>query len=274
MKRSTLLMAIGLLLAACASTLVVPSSEESPSSPQSRQTVSSGTEDVRTELKPLPSTGAIDPGRYVIENPHADNVGPDLTRWDCERGCSAYRRMIITLPAGWAVTDGLLHKHLGEPNEMTLSIWTVGSVYDDPCRWRDSSLSELDLAGHDHAADGAVVLERRTQGGLLNQAGRNASEPVEVEFGGPQFRQPTIRVEVSVPSELDIATCDQGQYRSWTEWDVAGRANSHHAAGQIDAIHMVDVDRRPLVIDASHMPATSRADLAEMEEILAALRIE
>ena len=272
MKPAALLMGIGLLLAACASTQVVPTPDESSSSSPSGQTLSSGTsEDVRTELQPLPSTGALDPGRYVFENPYTD---ADLAHRGCEGGCSSYSRIIITLPAGWAVTDGLLHKHLGEPDEMTLSIWTVGSVYDDPCQWRHSSVSEFDLAGHDHAPDGAVVLERRSQGGLLNQAGRNASEPIVVEFGGPQFRQPTVRVELSVPSELDIATCDQGQYRSWTEWDVAGSAHSHHAAGQIDAIYMVDVDRRPLVIDASHMPATSPADLAELEQILASVRIQ
>jgi len=64
--------------------------------------------------------------------------------------------------------------------------------------------------------------------------------------------------------------CDQSEYRTWTEWDVPGSANSHHAPGQIDAVCMVDGDRRPLVIDASHMPATSPEDLAEVEAILAA----
>jgi hypothetical protein len=36
---------------------------------------------------------------------------------------------------------------------------------------------------------------------------------------------------------------------------------------------MVDVDRFPLVIDASHMPATSESDLAELNVILASLVI-
>ena len=270
MKSSALPMVIVLLLAACAS-MQVPSPAESASSPPAKQALSSVARDLPGELDPLPSTGALHPGRYVLENPYID---ADMTDRDCERGCSSYSRIIITLPAGWAVTDGLLHKHLGKPDEMTLSIWTVGSVYDDPCRWENSSLSELDLAGHEHAADGAVVLEPTNHRGLLNQAGRNASEPIAVEFGGPQFRQQTLRVELSMPSELDIATCDQGQYRSWTEWDVAGSAHSHHAPGQIDVIYMVDLDRRPLVIDASHMPATSPADQAELEQVLASVQIQ
>jgi hypothetical protein len=37
---------------------------------------------------------------------------------------------------------------------------------------------------------------------------------------------------------------------------------------------MVDVERTPLVIDASRMPASSDADLAELEAILASMIIE
>jgi hypothetical protein len=37
---------------------------------------------------------------------------------------------------------------------------------------------------------------------------------------------------------------------------------------------MVSVDRWPLVIDASHMPATSAADLGELEAILASMIID
>jgi hypothetical protein len=36
---------------------------------------------------------------------------------------------------------------------------------------------------------------------------------------------------------------------------------------------MVDVDRNPLLIDASHMPATSAADLAELKAIFASMII-
>jgi hypothetical protein len=39
-------------------------------------------------------------------------------------------------------------------------------------------------------------------------------------------------------------------------------------------VYMVDVDRRLLVIDASHMPATSAADLAELKAILASMIID
>jgi hypothetical protein len=91
-----------------------------------------------------------------------------------------------------------------------------------------------------------------------------------VELGG----QIAWRIDLSVPADLDLATCDRGEFRSWTEWDVVGGANAHNAPGQIDVVYMVDVDRRALVIDASHMPRASEADLAELEAILASIVID
>jgi len=220
-------------------------------------------------LQPLPSAGAIDAGTYVMPNPYTD----DAPVRHCDRGCSAYDSLVLTLPDGWAITDGLLHKHLGQPGEVAISVWTVDRVYADPCHWQDSILTELDLADHSHGPDGGLELDASSEGGLLNQVGRSASAPTVVPFGGPYFLQPTVRIELSVPSELDITTCDRGEFRSWTEWDVADGANSHHAPGQIDVVYLVDLDRRPLVIDASHMPNTAPADLAELEQILASVRI-
>jgi hypothetical protein len=37
---------------------------------------------------------------------------------------------------------------------------------------------------------------------------------------------------------------------------------------------MVDVDRQPLVIDASYGPATSASDLAELEAMLASMIVD
>lgn len=55
--------------------------------------------------------------------------------------------------------------------------------------------------------------------------------------------------------------------------EVVDGADSHYAPGQLDAVYMVDVDRRTLVIDASHMPASTQADLAELKAILASMII-
>jgi hypothetical protein len=76
-----------------------------------------------------------------------------------------------------------------------------------------------------------------------------------------------------VPTDLAVSSCDNGQYRTWAEWGVEDGGNSHHAAGQVDLVYVVDVDRRALIIDVSHMPGSSAEDLAELDAIVASMRI-
>jgi len=221
--------------------------------------------ELRPAPLPIPARGDLAPGAYFMANPYND---ADPVR-DCERGCADYKRILFTLPDGWATRDGLVAKHLDQPNEVAFSFWTPDSVYNDGCHWQSSAMSPLDLEGHDHDATGALIPASPGTGGLANQAGRSASAVTEVRLGG----QRTLRIELSLPADLDLATCDQGQFRSWSEWDVADGAYSHHSPGQVDVVYLVDVDRRALVIDASRGPAASASDLAELESILASMLI-
>lgn len=216
---------------------------------------------------PLPSAGSLAPGTYSLANPYA--VGNPVR--NCDRGCADYRQIIFTLPAGWATSDGLVYKHLGEPGEVAFSAWTVDQVYADPCHWQGSTLSPLDLVDHSHDQTGAIVLAPGA-GGLANQALRGPSPRAltPATLGG----QSALRIDLSVPAGLDISTCDNGQFRSWTEWKVVDGADSHYATGQLDTVYEIDVDRRPLVIDASHMPATSREDRAELDAVLTSMVID
>jgi hypothetical protein len=204
---------------------------------------------------PLPAAADLAPGTYFF--PH--------------RSISDYQRILFTLPAGWTTKDGVVYKHQGEPDEMAISAWVPDQVYADPCHWQGSTLGPLDIANHYDDASGALILTP-ADGGLANQAYRG---PVplsqsEVMIGGER----ALRIDLSVPANLDISTCDQGQFRSWTDSSAIGGANSHHASGQLDAAYEVDLDRKALVIDASHMPATSNADLAELNAILASMIID
>jgi hypothetical protein len=199
-----------------------------------------------TRPVPLPAAGALAPGTYSLANPHLD----------CAGACADYQRIIVTLPAGWATRDGLVYKHLDQPDEVAFSAWTVAQVYADPCHWQGSVLG---------MAPGALGLATR----LVDQAGLKASALTDATLGDVY----AVRVELPVPVQLDIATCDGGEFRRWTEVGLADHANSHYASGQIDWVYVVDVDRAPLVIDALHMPATSREDLAELDAILASMTV-
>lgn len=234
---------------------------------------------------PLPAAGALAPGTYSLANPALDDKGR------CVMACSAYRRIIFTLPAGWGTRDRLVYKHLNQSGEVAFSAWSVRDVYNDPCYWQSSGLSPIDLSRPGAiGATGAIVLAPY-EGGLANQALRgprpralNQMTMASV-WSGVHDRVLALRIDLSVPAELDISSCDKGEFRSWPvsyngrEVDAADllandTGNSHHASGQLDAVYMVDVDRWPLVIDASHRPATSNADLVELEAIVASMTID
>lgn len=252
------LAAVVLVLAASTASMLdrsspAPSAELRPTSPATSPAPAQ-TRGPLVAAFPIP-TGFAAPGTYFLANPYLDS-NPIRS---CVGGCSDYERIIFTLPAGWAFNDRRVYKGLGGLHEVSFSVWTVDQVYVDPCHWQESRLTPLDI--------GPIP---RREGGLRNQLGRDASEITFVTLGG-QFAW---RIELAVPAELDLATCDRGEFRSWTEWDVVDGANSHNAPGQIDIVYMVDVDRRALVIDASHMPLASEADLAELEAILASMIID
>ena len=215
---------------------------------------------------PVPTAGSLAPGTYFLANPYRGG-NPAL---DCVRGCAEYSRIIFTLPAGWSISDGFVYKHKDQPGEVAFSAWTVDQVYADPCHWERSALSPLDL----HST-------YPQDGGLANQALRGPLPrpliPVTMRFVdayGLSYPTDAVRIDLSVPATLDVATCDRGQFRSWTVWEVPDGANSHHVSGQLDSVYEIDVDRRPLVIDASHRPGTSYADLAELQSIIASMIID
>ena len=106
---------------------------------------------------------------------------------------------------------------------------------------------------------------------LVAQKGRNATAPTDVTFGG----YPAKRVELSIPADLDPATCDGSVIRTWVGpgedsalvGDDSEDLGMH--PGQLNVVYIVDINGERLVIDTWHMPGTSEADLAELDTILA-----
>ena len=229
-----------------------------------------------------PQSVALAPGTYFLANPYLGQNPPPLDcshgcvpgqyppGLNCNRGCASYRQIDFTLPAGWSMSDGLVYKHLNQPGEVAFSAWTVDQIYDNPCHWQRSTLSALDLP-----------TPTPREGGLAHQSLRGPlPRPLipatfaYLDASGASWPTDAWRIDLSVPANLDISTCDKGQFRSWTVWEVADGADSHYAPGQLDSVYIIDVDRRALVIDASHMPGTSAADLAELNAIIASMNID
>jgi hypothetical protein len=182
-------------------------------------------------------------------------------------GAASPADITFTIPSGWISRYGIPHKDRDGPAEMAVGNWIIANVYADPCQWKGSALDP---------AVGPTVDDLASA--LVAQKGRAASPPTDVTLGG----YPAQRIELSVPADLDPATCDEGVMRTWvgpgervdTWYSEDPEARSPLRSGQLNVVYIVDVNGERLIIDTWHMPGTSAADLAELDAILASMRIE
>lgn len=212
---------------------------------------------------PTPTAAA---SAAVPEFPGAsDQVAPGTYVW--RAGAATPADITFTIPAGWMSRYGIPHKDRGGPGEVAFGNWIIANVYSDPCQWQGSLLDPAVGATVDDLATALVGQRYRRRG---------APTPANVTLGG----YPAIRVELTIPTDLDPATCDDGVIRTWVAPgdDPANAsvdpANFGMHPGQLNVVYIVDVNGDRLVIDTWHMPGTSAADLAELDAILASMRIE
>jgi hypothetical protein len=200
----------------------------------------------------------------VTEFPgYSDVVAPGTYVWRAD-GMTTPVDITFTIPSGWMSRYAIPHKDRGGPGEIAVGNWIVSNVYADPCRWQGSLLDPPVGPTVDDLASALVA-----------QTGRNATAPTDVTLGG----YPAKRVELSIPADIDVASCDEGVIRT----SVSPGDDATHSSpntenlgmhpGQLDVVYIVDVDGDRLVIDTWHMPGTSAADLAELDAILASMRI-
>jgi hypothetical protein len=174
--------------------------------------------------------------------------------------------LIFTVPAtGWLHAGyGNLAKHpidngLGMWELLITPWWTIRNLSADPCRWQ----SEGELA----PPVGPTVDDLATA--LVTQAAGNASGPTDVAVGGYRGK----RLELSLPTGLDIATCDGGEFVRW--WDEPGveRGGWMYVDGR-NIEYILDVGGTRAVIDTLYKSGTSEADLAEAEQLITSMRFE
>jgi hypothetical protein len=165
-------------------------------------------------------------------------------------GLNAY----ITVPAGWGNFDqwGV---HGGSSDDMVVLFWPYpdgfNEVYTDPCNWSTTIIDPPVGPTVDDLANA-----------LAAQAMRGDAVPTAVTIDGYEGKY----LEMSVPTDMDLASCDEGEFRSW-----AGRY--HQGPGQIDEVYILDVDGQRRVLTVNHMPGASEAELAELQAIVDSIDI-
>jgi hypothetical protein len=160
------------------------------------------------------------------------------------------------VPAGWSNSGGFRVTKPGPDDSFAaVGFWPwsgdLEHVYVDPCRWQGN---EVDPPGGPSVDDLANA--------LADQAQRGDAVPVDVTIGGYSGKM----IELTVPSDIDFADCNGGEFRSW-----AGRF--HQGPGQVDRIYVLDVGGQRMVIDAHYVPATPDADRAEIEAIVNSIQL-
>jgi hypothetical protein len=174
------------------------------------------------------------------------------------------RWVVLTVPAsGWVSNDWILFKNLpGSPDShvIALSTWTVGKLKADPCRWKAGTLEP---------PVGPTVGDLAAA--LVVQAGPIEATSSDVTLGGYRGK----KVEFSIPSDFDDTSCDEGVYSRWEAVSEPGDWGGWiYGGGMRNAVYIIDVDGKRVVIDTMSLPGASAADLAEFDQLIASIRFQ
>lgn len=170
----------------------------------------------------------------------------------------------VTVPADWEAFQGwaILKYRVEPPMGMGLGFKLVENVYADSCDW-EGTLMDPPIGS---SVDDLVAA-------LALQPERTPTTPVPITVDGFQGKA----IDFTVPADLDFATCDASEYRSYTtmNWDGTDHGvRFHQGAGQTDRNWILDVEGHRLAINGSFFPGTSAADRAELEAMMASIRID
>jgi hypothetical protein len=184
-------------------------------------------------LARVPGSGPIEAGTYRMTD-----------------GQSSIR---VTIPQGWVSIEGTdIRKHRDQPNEVTFELYSADIyVYPDACATEDSGPRTGPTADDLLAA-------------LRAQQNSDVSEPTEITIGG----HPGVRLEVSVPEGLDVASCTPDVLRIWHDAD-----DDYLHAGPTP-VYIVETSSGRIVFRKGNEPEATAADLAELQGILDSIQIE
>lgn len=216
----------------------------------------------------LPPPGDLEPGSYFMDvQPTAfDDAGMPVEN-------PPLYRATFTVPAGlqsngWAVT-----KHGVQPPEgMAFAAWTIARINPDPCHpTPEAAVDVSQLSGPDDLA--AALSDHWTATDPFSPTSPTAEVLTDGTIGDLGARH----VRLMAPDDLDFLTCGNSRYIVWEIEDTSPRFLQ--GAGQTLDLWIVDVDGADapgglVVFEGSSFPATTDADLQDLDEIISSIAIE
>ncbi len=208
-------------------------------------------------LSPVP-----EPSRAARKIPFSGDLGSaGGTFYIEDRSITNAERFTFTVPDGWKTdSDTFITKNGEEPGEVMLFSWVVSHIFSDACQWE----------GDRNLVDVGTTVDELVSA-LEDQEGRQASSPTDVTLGG----FPAKRIELTVPADLDTATCTNGNLRYWPDPgpDMSGGLCCN-PPGNTDVVYVVDIDGRRTVVVARHYPDSSMEDRAELQAVVDSIEID
>ena len=167
-----------------------------------------------------------------------------------------------TRSSGRTSMDRARYDDVGGPGEVAIGWWSR----------RQRVRRSMSLEGLARRSTGGTDRRRSRDRASLEQVGRDGVGPTDVIFGG----YPAKRVELSMPADLDVATCDEGQYAC--SWMPVSRSRSPTPPGRTwAACSRCCTSSTSMARGVMQTLAPRRqleADLAELEAMLASIRID
>ena len=248
-SRSILAVSVALLASACSAAVVSPSPTAGPSSVPLAAIVAQPT----AALSPTPLATPPSP----TPAPVAGALAPKVI------GTGSYPGVTVVAP-GWHLNGDFFVDKTSGPL-LGISVWDVGKVPRDPCHW----LGQL--------YDPGPTVDNLVRA-LVAQRLRHASKPTSVTLAGysGQYFEWSVPGNMVVTGDSDFKGCDvqpSNGHLDYVSWQGSGMGERYQqVAGQVDRLWVLDVKGQRLLVDATHTPEATPADLAEQEQIVQSLR--
>ena len=197
--------------------------------------------------KAAPPNGPVDAGTYRVTEPW-------FTR----------SPLTLTLPDGWQREDNVFWgpgPNTYDGDGVGVASWPLSHVFRDSCQWTD------DL-GTDNLRP--VGPPEEVVRALVEQLGHDTSAPTDTTLGG----YPATRMELSVPTDFDIATCHNAFMRLWPDEGPKMQYGLPIEPGQRFAVYVVDLDGAAQLVIGTRTEHSSAADVAAMEQVIESIRFD
>jgi hypothetical protein len=189
----------------------------------------------------LSSSGDVEPGTYVVSA-----IDPDF---------DSKNAITVTVPDGYQALDGW--GIMKDEGREWVSASVVGRVYADACHWRGTA-TDPPTGRNFHALVAS----------LANQQGLDESTPADVTLAGFAGK----RMGRTVPASINLADCDDGQFRFWL--DTGGGERNSPFTSEHQELWIMNVDGVPLVIEAAWPLGASAQVQAELIQMVESIHID